>query len=82
MINHKIFYRRSTKKGCTITQSSDDQHNIGTFSIGEVGSALEACYQNWECFGSQLREREKRRRTPLQPSSITFFTICIYIFYH
>ena len=65
MINHKSFYRSLAKKGGTITLSSNDQPSIGSFSIGEVGSALGACSQNWERFGSdiqkvvELREWEK-----------------------
>ena len=59
MINHKKTYTSLAKKGGTITLSSNDQPSIGAFRIGKVGSALGACSQNWERFGSELQERER-----------------------
>ena len=37
-----------------MTLSSNDQPGIRAFSIGKEGSALGACSQNWERFGSEL----------------------------
>ena len=54
MINHKNFCKSLAKKGGTITLSSNDLPSIGAFNIGKEGSALGACSQNWERFGSEL----------------------------
>ena len=61
MINHKFFCRSLAKKGGTITLSLNDQPSIGAFSIGNEGSTLGVCSQNWEraSEGSELRERER-----------------------
>ena len=59
MMNHKNLCKNLTRKGGTITFSSNDQPSIRAFSIGKEGSVSRA---SWERFGRELREREQGGR--------------------